>query len=216
MNRNRILISLVLLILVVSLFFYESSANKLSNVIDLKNQYIIDSTDISEKNDSIYRYSHTFGLYINKYESGDSSCNIVNRATDIFSIYYDEISGLVITADTEILIQEKIPINQWLHITVVADNTQFDLYQNGKLIKSAEAATSQSDYDQDITIGDDSWVEKDAFLASYIYFDRKLDPNDVLKIYQEFSNKYNTHSRDIYSVDVGFLKDKQNLATLTI
>lgn len=216
MNRNRILISLVLLILVVSLFFYESSANKLSNVTDLNNIHTINSSDISEENDSKYRYSHTFGLYINKYDSDDSSLNIVNRTTDIFSIYYDKISGLVITANNQILIQENIPINQWLHITVVADNTHFDLYQNGKLIKSAEADTTVSDYDYNVTIGDDSWGEENAFLASYIYFDRKLDPNDVLKIYQEFSNKYNTHSRDIYSVDVGFLKDKQNLYTLTI
>ena len=147
-----------------------------------------------------------FGLYINKYDSDDSSLNIVNRTTDIFSIYYDKISGLVITANNQILIQENIPINQWLHITVVADNTHFDLYQNGKLIKSAEADTTVSDYDYNVTIGDDSWGEENAFLASYIYFDRKLDPNDVLKIYQEFSNKYNTHSRDIYSVDVGFFK----------
>ena len=62
MNRNRILISLVLLILVVSLFFYESSANKLSNVTDLNNIHTINSSDISEENDSKYRYSHTIWI----------------------------------------------------------------------------------------------------------------------------------------------------------
>lgn len=212
MNRNRILISLLLLILVVSLFFYESSANKLSNVTDLKNHHTINHSDISEDNDSIYRYSHTFGLYINK--APDSSLNIVNR--NYFDIYYDKISGLTIALHDKILIQENIPINKWLHITVVANDTLFDLYQNGKLIKSALAETSYSDYDQDITIGSNSWIAESAFLASYIYFDRALDPDDILEFYQEFSNKYNTHSRDIYSVDIGVLKDKQSLATLTI
>ena len=225
MNRNQIMISLILLIFVTSLFFFQSSSNRLSDASDLSNESIIDYANISEESSTVTTYTHTFGLYINNANRDNTvSPNIVNRGESdpyVFTIEHNFVNGLTIkgsvnSVDTD-LFTHNIPIQKWLYITVVVNDTISELYIDGKLVNSSmQNGAFDTDYEKNITIGDTSdWNANDAFIASYDYYNYNLKPDAILGLYQKFSNKYNTHTRDIYSIDIDFSKDDQSLANLS-
>jgi hypothetical protein len=176
------------------------------------------------------RYTYGIWLYVNTWTPSAEKV-IFSRYNDIL-LYLDETTAtlnckmsptysstdvnkgsassvmspdLLNTSDTSspiIQVTNNFPLQKWVFITVVVDNTTVDIYLDGKLVKSVQVSQVSPDKSSALYFGH-GW---DAYIVNFQRWSYPMDPQSVWNTYLG-GNGISTTSTFGYHANLNILKN---------
>lgn len=193
-NIYTVFLSVIVIILVlifVIRYFKKKSENALNLNQSNATYPIIDTST---------RYTYSVWAYINSWPSSSIAKNknqvlfsrLSNDAmTKNIQLYFKKnvtelwIGYTSLSPPIEIKITENFPIQKWTHICVCVNESQLDVYINGKLVKSKTANLTSNFQSTDvIKLGNlENSTTNDFYLKKMKYWPKPLSSKDVWNIY---------------------------------
>jgi len=203
---NPLIIVLILVILIVVFYFIYQLFRKRNYLVSAIQslQKSIPSIPVSSMVDpNSTRYAYSIWIYVNSWNNSANKV-IISRYNDVV-LFLDSTTATlkcklnpkyspdnatahpidpskVINADTNspfINITNNFPLQKWVNITVSIDNTIFDAYLDGKLVKSLQINQVNPDRTSELYLGNGY----DAFVTRLSRFNHPLDPQTAWNIY---------------------------------
>ena len=110
-----------------------------------------------------------------------------------------------------ITVTNNFPLQKWVYITVVVDNTITDIYLDGKLVKSVQIDQFYPDKTSDLHFG----YGYDAYISNFQRWSTPLDPQTVWSTYLA-GNGTSSIGTNNYHMNVSLLKDNVEQKTYSL
>ncbi len=203
---NVLIILLILVIIVVVIYFIyrslKTSNYLISAIQDLNSSpKVISVSNLADPSST--RYAYSVWVYVKSWNNSNNKV-IISRYNDIV-LYLDKTTATlrckmnpkyfqdkatatpvepssVTNDDTSspfINITNNFPLQKWVNIIISMDNTVFDAYLDGKLVKSLQITQVNPDKTSDLYTG----TGYDAYLTRLKRFDHPLDPQTAWQTY---------------------------------
>jgi len=226
MNITVIILGITLIVLVYVLYLYLAPGNNMLSKTAAFNVAVPPITNIQVPTSS--RYAYGIWIYVNTWDS--SQQKIIFSRNKNLTLYLDKSSPTLYldvamndgTTQT-VMITDNFFIQKWVHILISVDNSFFDFYLDGKLVKSQKLFTASNgstaavipatpgDASVPIILGGTGTKSTlyDAYAARFIRWTEPLNPQTVWDTYM----KGNGNSWGIfpnlsaYNADVSILKN---------
>jgi hypothetical protein len=238
MNTIIIVLAIIIIILVYVLFKYFSNpSSQLNSQASLKSA-ISPITSINSPTNT--RYGYSIWVYINNWDNNVNKV-IFSRAGNL-KLYLSKSSptlnlDVVMNDGTSqtMIVTNNFPIQKWCFIAISADNQYFDVYLDGKLVKSQRMyitpATSTgvgimpavpSDSNVPIYLGNSdssatAFTSFDAFVASFQRYTAPIDPQTAWsKYYEGNGNNGIAKALSPYGVNLNILKNNVQQSQITL
>jgi hypothetical protein len=174
------------------------------------------------------RYSYGIWYYLNTWTTGLDKV-IFSRTSDILLYFDDNTASLLCSLppktndpvanvispsnnnNTPITVTNNFPLQKWVYITVVVDNTIADIYLDGKLVKSVQINQVSPDKSSNLYFGSGY----DAYISNFQRWSKPLDPQTVWSTYLA-GNGSSSIGTNNYSMNVSLLKDNVTQKTYSI
>jgi Concanavalin A-like lectin/glucanases superfamily len=226
MNITVIILGITLIVLIYVLYLYLSPGNNVLSKTAALNVAPPPITSIQSPTSS--RYSYGIWIYINTWDSSQEKV-IFSRDKNL-KLYLDKTSPtlyLDVTmndASTQtVMITDNFFIQKWVHILISVDNSFFDFYLDGKLVKSQKLFTASNGTTAAVipaTPGDTTVpillgataiksTTYDAYVARFIRWTEPLNPQTVWNTYMQGNgNSWGIFPNlSAYNADVSILKN---------
>jgi hypothetical protein len=204
------------------------------NSVLSKNTYLkttvpaVDLTTLAKPGST--RYAYSFWLYVNNLKSGTNTNTVftVLRAAGtagIFKVGFDQMDiklNVTIANDTEsitessaktITITPNFPLQKWVFVIISLDNTQLDLYLDGKIVNSQVLTIKPAvpdGIDPSITFG----IGVDMFISKLNRQTTPMDPQTAWSMYMS-GNGYSSLFSS-YGLNMIFSKDQVEQKNIAI
>jgi len=246
MDFKKILMGVAIVIvlyLVFTYFFNDSSKTDLLVMHDATVRKFIDSENLSGGNSANYSYS--FWVYINSWNYGYGSDKVIFRREaktgekDLIKGVLDETNndlkismaysgsnstdGVQTTnGNVQTCTVKNIPLQKWTNIIVTLNNKAVDIYLDGKLVKTCILKGVQTPKPgQHLIIADKSSSQIEGtgfsgFLAKFRYYSRTINPREAYEIYKEgHGSGWLANLLGKYKLKFAFLKNNKELNSIT-
>jgi len=238
MNTIIIVLAIIIAFLVYILYrYFTNTSTQLNSTASLKNT-VPPITSINSPTST--RYGYSIWVYINNWDNNVNKV-IFSRAGNL-KLYLSKSTPTlnldVTMADGStqtVIITNNFPIQKWCFVAVSADNQFFDIYLDGKLVKSqrmfvAPSGSSPvgimpakpSDSNVPIFLGNSDtstvpFTSFDSFVASFQRFTAPIDPQTAWSTYYA-GNGNNSVSKAIspYGINLNILKDNTLQSQITL
>lgn len=215
---------ILLIVLIVIILFYSYFKNWVLGITTVTTQTSLMNTTppvLASKftNPNSTRYAYGIWYYLNTLNTIDANVDekiIFSRTNDIklyldnntASLYCELYSTL---GDNVILVTSNFPLQKWVYITVVVDNTIADIYLDGKLVKSVQIYQVNPDKTSNLNFGSGY----DAYISKFQRWATPLDPQTIWSTYLS-GNGSSTIGTNNYHMNVSLLKDDVPQKTITL
>ena len=235
-----IAIVVVVLYLVYTHVFLDSTSNTLYSGGNAKNEKLIPASKIPGNKNSV-DFTYSLWIYIKdwQYRYGEKKV-IFTRQTAGETDHYTEVSLAGSTNTLNVSMAsgnglcgsggtnchsvgiENIPIQRWVHIMVSTNNRAVDTYIDGKLVKttilpSPPYTTGQKE--APIKVSPKSG-EKGGFegeISKFRYISRTVNPREAYEIYREGpGGNWLTSAVNAYKLKLAFMKDEEEVTSFSI
>ena len=228
---------ILLIVLIVIILFYSYFKNWFLGITTVTTQTSLSTptppvlaTTFTNPNST--RYSYGIWYYLNTWAT-DIDKVIFSRNKDIL-LYLDSNTASLLCAvpptqitdpganvispssnldstNKSITVTNNFPLQKWVYITVVVDNTITDIYLDGKLVKSVQINQVSPDKTSNLYFG----TGYDAYISNFQRWSTPLDPQTVWSTYLA-GNGSSSIGTNNYHMNVSLLKDNVTQNTYSI
>lgn len=229
---------ILLIVFIVIILFYSYFKNWLLGITTVSTQSSLISPvppvlANTFSNPGSTRYSYGIWYYLNTWSTGIDKV-IFSRHNDILLYFDDNTASLLCSLppipitdpganvilpnnnldpdnNISITVTNNFPLQKWVYITVVVDNTIADIYLDGKLVKSVQINQVSPDKLSNLYFG----TGYDAYISNFQRWSKPLDPQTVWSTYLT-GNGSSSIGTNNYSMNVSLLKDNVTQKTYSI
>lgn len=218
---------ILLIVLIVIILFYSYFKNWFLGITTVSTQTSLSTPTppvlaTTFNNPDSTRHSYGIWFYLNTWTT-DIDKVIFSRKKDIL-LYLDNATASLLCAVTpitntdplasvispnnlvdptkSITVTNNFPLQKWVYITVVIDNTIVDIYLDGKLVKSVQIPQVSPDKTSNLYFG----TGYDAYISNFQRWSTPLDPQTVWSTYLA-GNGSSSIGTNNYHMNVSLLKD---------
>ena len=226
---------ILLIVLIVIILFYSYFKNWFLGITTVSTQQSLSTptppvlATVFNSPDST-RYSYGIWYYVNTWTTGIDKV-IFSRKNDIL-LYLDNSTAELLCAlnphpssdpganvilptsidhENLITVTNNFPLQKWVYITVVVDNTIADIYLDGKLVKSVQIHQVSPDKTSNLYFGSGY----DAYISNFQRWSTPLDPQTVWSTYLA-GNGTSSIGTNNYHMNVSLLKDNVEQKTYSL
>lgn len=235
-------IVIVVLYLVYTHVFLDSTSNTLYSGGNAKNEKLIPASKIPGNKNSV-DFTYSLWIYIKdwQYRYGDKKV-IFTRQKAGSTDHYSEVSlapstntlnvsmasgnglcGSDVTNCHKIDV-ENIPIQRWVHIMVSTNNRAVDTYIDGKLVKttvlpSPPYTTGQKEAPIKVCpkLSGEDRGGFEGEISKFRYISRTVNPREAYEIYREGpGGSWLTSAVNAYKLKLAFMKDEEEVTSFSL
>ena len=235
-----IAIVVVVLYLVYTYVFLDSTSNTLYSGGNAKNEKLIPASKIPGNKNSV-DFTYSLWIYIKdwQYRYGEKKV-IFTRQKAGESDHYTEVSlaGSTNTLNVSMATGnglcgsggtnchsvgiENIPIQRWVHIMVSTNNRAVDTYIDGKLVKttvlpSPPYTTGQKEAPIKVSPKSGGKGGFEGEISKFRYISRTVNPREAYEIYREGpGGNWLSSAVNAYKLKLAFMKDDEEVTSFSI
>jgi len=235
-------IVIVVLYLVYTNVFLDSTSNTLYSGGNAKNEKLIPASKIPGNKNSV-DFTYSLWIYIKdwQYRYGDKKVIFTRQKADSTD-HYSEVSLAPSTNTLNVSMAsgnglcgsdvtnchtigvENIPIQRWVHIMVSTNNRAVDTYIDGKLVKttvlpSPPYTTGQKEAPIKVCPKDNG-KDKGGFegeISKFRYISRTVNPREAYEIYREGpGGNWLSSAVNAYKLKLAFMKDEEEVTSFSL
>ena len=218
---------IILIVLIVIILFYSYFKNWFLGITTVSTQQSLstptppvlattfNSPDSTRYSYGIWYYVNTWTAGINKVifsRKGDILLYLDNSTAELLCVlpptsYTDPGENVILPSSNldstnAIIVTNNFPLQKWVYINVVVDNTIADIYLDGKLVKSVQINQVSPDKTSNLYFG----TGYDAYISNFQRWSTPLDPQTVWSTYLA-GNGTSSIGTNNYHMNVSLLKD---------
>jgi hypothetical protein len=225
-------ITVVVLYLIYIHFIADFESKILLKMHDAHTKYTIDYGDLP--GGAVASYSYSIWLYINDWNYGFAENKVIfskkvdtgkspievslgdKKNTLNVNIGHSNSNSLGTNDQIHQCMLDNVPLQRWVNVITVLNNTALDIYVDGKLVKTCIIpGVSNPVPGSNIVISPDGGFS--GYIANFGYHAKPLNPRDAYEIYKDghtgsgFGNIF-----DRYKLKLTFLADNKEVNSLEI
>uniref|UniRef100_A0A6C0D3G3 Lectin/glucanase superfamily protein n=1 Tax=viral metagenome TaxID=1070528 RepID=A0A6C0D3G3_9ZZZZ len=229
MNLVLIILGIIIVFLVYILYqYFYASSSSLSSTANLNGAQAAITSLASPANTS---YGYSIWIYVNNWDSSTIK-TIFNRAKNL-KLYLDQTAPTLKldvtmsdgTTQTAV-VTTNFPIQRWVFLAVSADGQYFDVYMDGKLVKSQRMYTGGAtsgvgpavpgDATVPMYLGNSPASGMDAVVASFQRYTNPIDPQTAWSTYMAGNGSSSWNPFSGINVNLDILKNASTYSTITL
>jgi hypothetical protein len=229
MNLVLIILGIIIVLLIYILYKYvSSSSTKIVSTANLKGAQPAITTLSNPANPS---YGYSIWIYVNNWDT--TTVKTIFKRDNNLKLYLDQTTPTLKldvtmsdgTTQTAIA-TTNFPMQRWVFLAVSADGQYFDIYMDGKLVKSQRMYTGGAtsgvgpkvpgDATIPMYLGNSPGMGMDAVITSFTRYTTPIDPQTAWTTYMAGNGTSSWNPFGNYNVNIDILKNASTQSTITL
>lgn len=235
MNRNRIIIGVIIIITIYLLYLYfqDSSDTTLVSTHDARKLKVVSGSNLPNGasidytysiwfyvNDWNYRFGETKVIYGRTDQNNDPAPSVTlapstNNLTVTLATY--PTSGSNANPPTmHSCTVENVPLQKWTNLIISLNNRALDMYLDGKLVRTCVLpGVPKANPDANVLLTPSGGFS--GKIASFRYISKAINPTEAYNIYKQgYGSGLLGGLFDRYKIKIGFMKDNEEINSIQL